>query len=141
MPTVGEKLMSLKLGYEQRTGERLTGEKLGQALGISQVHANAILSGSRNPSTALLVKLSRFFGVTTDSLLSDSAESATLAEFDKAINPEVPRNIRPEDSAISLLGMAYTALRSEYGEMPPSDKSAVEGLVKAFVLLVEEKKI
>ena len=141
MPTVGEKLMSLKLGYEQRTGERLTGEKLGQALGISQVHANAILSGSRNPSTALLVKLSRFFGVTTDSLLSDSAEPATLAEFDKAINPEVPRNIRPEDSAISLLGMAYTALRSEYGEMPPSDKSAVEGLVKAFVLLVEEKKI
>lgn len=123
-----------------------SGAELSEKLQVAQPMISKYESGQKRPGIDTLCLLAKLSGSTVDyflGLTDDPGQSlppVTLAEFDKAINPEVPRNIRPEDSAISLLSLAYSALRAEYGNMPPSDKSAVEGLIKAFVLLLEEEK-
>lgn len=131
---------------EFRKKKGWSGQDLAEKLQIAQPMISKYESGQKRPGIDTLCLLAKLSGSTVDyflGLTDDPGQSlppVTLAEFDRAINPEVPRNIRPGDSAISLLGMAYAALRSEYEDMPLSDKSAAEGLIKAFVLLLEEKK-
>ena len=68
MNRVGEKLRNLR----ERQG--LTSRELGTVLGVSNSYIIRIENGKKRPSIDLVVKIARFFNVSTDQLIMDDQE-------------------------------------------------------------------
>ena len=69
MQRFGEKLRSL------RTGKQLTLKELASALGLTaHGYLSEIEAGKKKPTTEFVLKVARFFDVTTDQLLKDELE-------------------------------------------------------------------
>lgn len=97
MSELSDKLQKLKIDYEIKNKKKLTGEVLGQALNISQVHANDILAGRKKPSIELITALARFFNTSTDyltGLTNDPRSALTFDEFAEAVAPQTPDGAR-----------------------------------------------
>jgi transcriptional regulator with XRE-family HTH domain len=69
MQRFGEKLRSL------RTGKQLTLKELAAALGLTaHGYISEIEAGKKKPTTEFVLKVARFFDVTTDQLLKDELD-------------------------------------------------------------------
>ena len=68
MKRIGEKLHIL------RERERLTMRKLAKILGTNHGHISRIESGAKRPSSDLILRIARYFKVTTDQLMMDELE-------------------------------------------------------------------
>ncbi len=68
MERFGEKLRALR---KQRG---LTQKQLGQVFGVNQTHVTRIEKGEKTPNAAMILKIARFFNVSTDQLMMDELE-------------------------------------------------------------------
>jgi len=68
MQRFGEKLRTL------RTRQGLSYRKLASQLGVDHSHIAGIEANKHNPSPELILKIAKFFGVTTDQLIDDELE-------------------------------------------------------------------
>ncbi len=68
MKQFGEKLRTLR---EQRG---LSQREVGDEIGLSRSYVNDLESGRRRPNAIHLLKIAKFFGVTTDVLMQDERE-------------------------------------------------------------------
>lgn len=69
MRRFGEKLHAL------RTGKRMTLKALAVALGLTaHGYISEMEAGKKKPTTEFVLKVARFFGVTTDQLLKDELD-------------------------------------------------------------------
>ncbi|MDM8526874.1 helix-turn-helix transcriptional regulator [Anaerolineales bacterium HSG24] len=68
MQKFGTKLRSL------RTNQGLSYRQLATMLGVSYGHLAGIEAGKHNPSAELVLKIAKFFGVSTDQLMDDELE-------------------------------------------------------------------
>lgn len=102
---LGERLQA------QRKALRLSGGQVAAHLGVSSVHISDMENNKRRPSLDLLVRLARFYGVSTDYLLGVDEASDTL--------PAVPPRDAYADKLSALvgrLGEAEKAALLEIGE-------------------------
>ena len=94
MSIFGKRLKELREEYNEVAAEKLTGAKLGEALGVSKQSVSKWENGLSYPDFDTIIKLSEIFNVSTDYLLgrtdiknpsdeSDPQENPILKEFEE----------------------------------------------------------
>ena len=74
MDRFGEKLRTL------RKKQGLTLEQLGNMLDVHNTYVSQMEKGKSSPNAAMILKIARFFDVTTDQLMKDELDLDTSAD-------------------------------------------------------------
>lgn len=105
----------------RRKALKMSGGQVAAHLGVSQVHISDMENNKRKPSLELLVRLARFYGVSTDYLLGlDEPQDGTEA-------------VAPRDEYAE-------ALQEIVGELSVGDKAALVELGRVLQRLAAERR-
>lgn len=120
--TIGDRIRGL------RTSKKLSTNAVADITGISTGNLNEIENGKVEPGAKNLIKLSRFYGVTTDWILTGEVNGPDNVSESKAVYTCEVKMVLPDPSNELVEDLNFIRDVLEHGD--PKPKAWLEGQIK-----------